>query len=88
MSRRINLDYPSLPDPRVIAWLEANNIDPKNIPAAQEALVEDNRVTLIEYVLGADGFKLPMHDSAGELTSWVKHTITVPLRSAPENHGL
>jgi len=88
MSRRINLDVPNLPDPRIVAWLEANNIDPKNTPAAQEALVEDNRVTLIEYVLGADGFKLPVHDSDGEPIGWVKHTVTVPLISAPENHEL
>jgi len=87
-SRRINLDYPSLPDPRIIAWLEANDIDPSGVPAAQEALVENGQITIVEYVRNADGFKVPVHDSDGELTGWVRHLITLPLLSAPENHGL
>ncbi|MDQ0756072.1 hypothetical protein [Arthrobacter sp. B3I4] len=88
MSRRINLDKPNLPDPQCMAWLEANGIDPSGVPAAQEVLVEDDQITLVEYVRSLDGFKLPVHDSNGELCGWKKHLVTVPMLSAPENHGL
>ena len=58
------------------------------VPAAQEALVENGQITLVEYVRSPDGFKLPIHDDNGELCGWKKHLVTVPLLSAPENHGL
>lgn len=80
--RGVNLNFPTCPEPRVIAFLEANHIDPLNTPAAQEVLVTGEHLAYVEFsrdeegnrILGGDGF--------------LKHLKVVPLLSAPENHGL
>lgn len=82
-SRRINLDTLVLPDPQRMAWLEANGIDPKKVPAAQEVLIEDGQITLAEFVMNPEGSK--QLDDYGVP---VKVLRTVSLVSAPENHGL
>ena len=75
-------------DPRVMAWMQANGIDPNNAPAAQYAQVAGNHLILQVWKLGEDGHKLPVHDDAGEVCAWQKQTVDVPLLSAPEDHGL
>ena len=75
-------------DSRVIAWMEANELDPGNIPAAQYVQVSGEYLILQEFILGPEGFKLPLLDSSGEVCAWQKQTITRPLVSAPEDHGL
>jgi hypothetical protein len=81
-SRRINLETPVLPDPQRYAWIEANGIDPSTVPAAQEVLVEDGKLTFIQFALNAEGQKQVRDDG------YEKVLRTVPLISAPENHGL
>jgi len=84
-SRRINLDTPVLPDPQRMAWLEANDVDPSTVPAAQEALVEDGKLTFVALVQ-EDGHSV--QDPTTSEHRWLKELRTVPLISAPENHGL
>lgn len=86
--RYIDINLPGLPDPRVVAWLEANNIDPGNTPAAQYIQVTDEHLIYQEFAKSPDGFKLPIHDSKGEAVGWQKQMMSAPLLSAPENHGL
>jgi hypothetical protein len=75
-------------DPRVIAWLEAHDINPSDVPSAQYAQVAGGRLIYQEFLKGTDGHKLPIHDGNGEACAWQKRTTSVPLLSAPENHGL
>lgn len=82
--RRINLYTPNLPDPQRMAWMEANGIDPTLVPAAQEAIVTDTEISVIQFVRGEDGYLQLRPDAQ----SYEKQLITVPLISAPENHGL
>lgn len=85
-SRRINFNTPILPDPRVMAWCEANGIDPSNVPAEQGALVEDGRITFVEFVRNEDGVKI-IDDGGGD-PHYRRVLRTVPLLSAPEDHNL
>ena len=82
-SRRITLDTAMLPDPKRMEWMEANGIDPWKVPASQEVLVEDGKLTFVEFVLDPSGFKKLDADCKPE-----RILRTVPLVSAPENHGL
>jgi hypothetical protein len=81
-TRRINLNTPEIPDPACMEWMAANGIDPWKVPAAQEVAVHDGQITFIEFVTGPDGFKKLGSDG------YEKALRTVPLVSAPENHGL
>jgi hypothetical protein len=81
-SRRINLDTPVIPDPQRMEWMEANGIDPHMVPAAQEVLVEEGQITFVEFATATDGHKII--GPAG----YEKVLRTIPLVSAPENHGL
>lgn len=83
MSRRINLDTPVLPDPQRTAWLEANGIDPRNVPAAQEVLIENGQLTFVEFVRSADNGALLIEDD-----HYLKVLRAVPLISPPEEHNL
>lgn len=85
MSRRINLDTHVLPDPQRCAWMEANGIDPNTVPAAQEVLVDGDKITFVAFVL-EDGHKV--QDPTTSEHRWLKELRTVPLLSAPENHDL
>ena len=75
-------------DPRVIAWLEANGLVASEVPAAQYVQVAGEHLIYQEFLCGEDDFKLPLHDSTGEACAWQKRTVTAPLLSAPEDHGL
>lgn len=83
-TQRINLEKPLLPDPRKIAWFEANGIAPISVPAAQEVLVEDGHLTFIQFVFDEEGRKFLSRDGDGH----EKTIRTIPLISAPEAHGL
>ena len=76
-------------DPRVMAWLEANALDPNHVPAAQHAHVTGGHLVIQKFETGPDGHKIPLHDRiTGELCGWQKVTVTVPLHSSPEEHNL
>jgi len=85
-TRGVNLNFDSIPDPRAIAWLEANNLDPQDVPAAQEALVHDGHgvpvLAIAVFTRDQDGNKI-----IGSF-GFVKHIRVVPLLSAPEDHNL
>lgn len=80
--RRINLDVPDLPNEQHMAWLRANDIDPFDVPAAQEVLVDDGQITYVKFERDADGIKIIGPDGCEKVLR------TVPLVSAPEDHGL
>lgn len=89
MSRRININTPVLPDPQIMAWFEANGIDPNNVPAAQEVLVEDGKLTYIEFEMRQTVPGAPPHKTlASDGSGYIKRLRTVPLVSAPEDHNL
>lgn len=81
-ARGVNINFSELPDPRVIAWLEANGIDPATVPAAQEVLVSTDHMAYVEFIVDEQGKKIQ-----GSY-SYLKQIKTVPLISAPENFGL
>ena len=85
-SRGINLNFESIPDPRAVAWLVANKLDPEDIPAAQEALVHDGHgvpvLAISVFTRDQDGNKI-----VGSF-GYLKHIRVVPLLSAPEDHNL
>ena len=82
--RGVNLNFADTPEPRVIAWLEANGIDPKTTPAAQEVLVTDDHLAYVRWISDPEtgAYKIRGGDS------FLKEIVVVPLLSAPENHGL
>ena len=89
MSRRININTPQLPDPRVMAWFTANGIDPGNVPAAQEVLVKDGELTFVEFLLEQTVPGAPPHKTmASDGSGYQKALRTIPMISSPEVHGL
>lgn len=86
--RYVDLNLPDIPDARVIAWLEANEIDPADTPSAQYVQVTDEYLIYQEFSTGPDGHRLPIHDSKGEACAWQKRMVTAPLLSRPEDHNL
>jgi len=83
-TRRISLNTPVIPDPQRIAWIEANGLNPNTIVADQEVIVEDGKLTFVEFLFNENGGKVLNTDGTG----CVKRTRTVDLVSAPEDHGL
>lgn len=81
-TRGVNINFSTVPDPRVLAWLQANHIDPKSVPAEQEVLVTDEHMAYAEFLSNDDGTKV-----LGGF-GYLKQLKTVPLISAPENFGL
>lgn len=81
-TRGVNINFEANPEPRVIAWFEANGIDPNTVPVAQEVLVTDEHMAYVEFVLDEDSKKILGGNS------YLKAIKVVPLVSAPENHGL
>lgn len=76
-------------DPRVMAWLEANGLDPYHVPAAQHVQVTGGHLVVQKFATGPDGHKIPLLDRVTEeLCGWQKVTVTLPLLSAPEDHNL
>lgn len=84
----VDLNFSDLPDPRVVAWLEANGIDPSDVPAAQYVRVTDEHLLYQTFATGPDGHKLPIHNSSGEAVAWQLQMMSAPLLSAPEDHNL
>jgi hypothetical protein len=85
MSKRgVNLNFPTCPEPRVIAWLEANNIDPMTVPAAQEVLVTDEHIAYVRWVSDPETGAYKIMGGDG----WLKEIVVAPLLSAPEDHNL
>lgn len=78
--RRVNIDTGLCPDPQVIAWLEANHIDPKRVWAHQEVLVTDD---VIAYI----GWQWPRRMLPDE-SGFVKRAYVAPRLSGPESFGL
>ncbi|KQR01487.1 hypothetical protein ASF74_07945 [Arthrobacter sp. Leaf145] len=81
-TRSINLESLELPDERAMAWFQANGVDPGEVPVKQEVLVTDTELTFIQFRRNVEGNKIVSDDG------WEKFTRTIPLLSAPENHGL
>lgn len=85
-TRGVNLNFDACPEPRVVAWLEANGLNPEDVPAAQEALVHDGHgvpvLAIAVFTRDEDGNKI-----VGGF-GYLKHIRVVPLRSAPEDHNL
>jgi len=80
--------YPC-PDPRVMAWIEANGLDPNLIPVAFPAVIEGDKLTVTEFILEQSDPNKPPHKAVSTDGSGFKKTQrTVPLLSAPEDHGL
>jgi hypothetical protein len=76
-------------DPRVMAWLEANGLDPHEIPANQHAQIFGEHLTVIEFVLEQTVPGAPPHKTmADDGSGYKKRLRTVPLLSAPEDHNL
>lgn len=80
--RVVNINYECAEDPRVLEWIEANGIDPKTVPVAQEMLIKDDLMAYVEFTVDEDGKKTLGGDG------YLKQIKIVPLISAPENHGL
>ena len=86
-NRRIPLHEYTVPDPRLTAWLEANDVDPQDVIASSYALIVDEKVVaFVGFHRDAGGKKVV--DGEGAATIVVKVPIVVPMKSAPEDHGL
>ena len=81
--RRINLDRRERPDRDIWAWLEANGINPENVPARQHVLIIDQRIVFIEFLLDDNGHKI--YD---QHVGFKKQANMVPLLAAPDNYRL
>jgi len=82
MSRRLNLEpFPPRHEP-VLAWLRANNIEPRCVPVAQEVRIDKDSITLDLFV----------RDEQGQLVVEnhrpVIKRVTVPLISSPAAYNL
>ena len=88
MSKRtVNINYTGGPDHRVIAWFEANGIDPHTVVGEQEVLVsttgsDGTFMGYAEFIVGDDGKKI----RGGH--GFLRQLRIVPMLSAPENFGL
>lgn len=81
-TRGVNINFETTSEPRVLAWFDANGIDPHTVPVAQEVLVTDDHLAYVEFMRGEDG-KLVLGGNG-----YLKQIKVIPLISAPENHGL
>lgn len=76
-------------DSRLLAWVRANGLDPWQLPRAQSAVIEDGNLTVTEWILEQTVPGAPPHKTLREDGSGYKNRLrTVPLLSAPEDHGL
>lgn len=80
-------DYP-LPYPPLTAFVRANGLHERDIAAAFPLIVGDGRLTVTEFVFEElpGGKRRTVLAPGGE--SLVKKSVTVPLVSPPEDHGL
>lgn len=90
MSKRIfDFEAYPCPDPRVMAWIEANGLYPNLIPVGVPAVIEDGNLTVTEFLLVQSDPNKPPHKSVNsDGSGFKKIERTVPLLSAPEDHGL
>ena len=87
--RELDLSGYNHPDERVMAWIEANNLDPNLIPADLPVIINGDKLTVTEFLLEQTVPGAPPHKTMAEDGSGLKKTTrTVPLLSAPEAHGL
>ena len=90
MSKRtIDFESYDMADPRVMGWIEANGLDPHNIPLSSSAVIQDGNLTVTEWLLEQTVPGAPPHKTlADDGNGYKKTRRTVPLLSAPEDHGL
>lgn len=82
MSRLIDLnDYPLAHQP-AINWLRANGLNAAHVPKDQVIEVGHGRLWVKKFVLDGRGKKIISGNDV------VTETVSVPLISAPETHGL
>ena len=87
--RIIDFEAYEMADPRIMAWTEANGLDPHNIPLKSIAVIEDGQLSITEWVLEQTVPGAPPHKTLADDGNGYKRTQrTVPLLSAPEDHGL
>lgn len=79
----IHLKNFPLPDKRLMAWLEANGLDPRTTPYDATVEVAGGFFTTQQFQFGSDGKLLLNADSVA-----VRETVAVPLVSRPEEHGI
>lgn len=85
LTRRIPLHKVKTQDPKINGWLQANDVDPNHVVAASYALVIDEKIlAFIGFEIDRSGKKV----FNGEVQGMVKVPIVVPMKSAPEDHGL
>lgn len=90
MTKRIfDFEAYEVPDERVMAWIRANGLDPELIPVRFPAVIENGKLTVTEFILGqSDPNKPPHKVVSSDGNGFEKIQRTVPLLSAPEDHGL
>lgn len=88
-NRTVDFSKYDAPDDRVLGFMAANGLDPNLIPAASTATIEGDTLTVTEFLLEQTVPGAPPHKSINSDGNGYKKTErTVPLLSAPENHGL
>jgi hypothetical protein len=70
-----------------LAWIRANGLDPHRVKAHQTAIIEDGKLTLDLFEVDGHGHKIIQYAADGEPEAKLR-TITVPLISEPEDHGV
>ena len=84
-------DYPYR-HPPLLEFIRTNGLDPWAIPEAFPIVTEGGQLTVTEFVFEElpDGRrrKVLIHNPDGTVESFAKHSVTVPLKSPPEDHGL
>lgn len=81
-------DYEPLPNVQLNAFITANGLSPNDVSAGQPLILEGGRLTVTEFLFEAlpDGRRRKVLEPGGN--SFVKRSVTVPLISPPEDHGL
>jgi hypothetical protein len=83
MGRKLNLASMPVGYPPAVEWIKANELDPFSVLHRQNVYVDEHAITLKRFILTVGKAK-QLDPDGNPLTQ----TVTVPLISAPENHGL
>lgn len=80
-------DYP-LPCPPLVEFIRANGLSEHDVSAGHPLILEGGQLTVTEFVSETlpDGRRRKV--LAPGATEFVKRSVTVPLASPPEDHGL
>ena len=80
-------DY-RLPHPPLTNFLRVNGLNERDVAAAFPLVVEGGRLTVTEFLFEAqpEGRRRRILVRGGD--AFAKRTVTVPLKSPPEDHGL